>query len=160
MTAVSGGSPGPRMNTPQTSTASSQPTENRPEIGHVRFGDVVFSKAEHFVDEDGVHVIRSLEFDVSAHADEVDAAGRMFVDNADDYCSYLAELAQSGRATAPELEALGLLVKRLRALRERERRESDDLAATLLRRVLRRTPPTPVWHPEMTPTTSAPPSNG
>jgi len=159
MSAVSGGNEG-RMGSSQTpTTSSSPPTEEHPQTGFVRLGDVVFSKAEYFVDPEGVHVIRSLEFDVSAHADDVEAAGQMFVDNADDYCSYLADLAQSGKATPRELETLGLLVKRLRKLRERERQESDDLAATLLRKVLRKTPAAPSWHPETTRTTSAPPSN-
>jgi hypothetical protein len=148
------------MGSPHSHTASSPPpTEEKPETGVVGLGDVVLSAAEHFVGDDGVHVIRSLEFDVSTHAEDVDSATTAFVDNAEDYCSYLADLAGSGRATAHELESLALLVKRLRALREREREEAEDLAATLLRKVLRKNPPTPVWRPQTTQTTSAPRSN-
>jgi len=141
------------MRSPQTRTASSPPSEQKPDRGVVGLGDSVLTTAEYFVGEDGVHVVRSLEFDVTAHADDLNSAISMFVDNADDYCSHLADLAQSRKATAHELETLGLLVKRLRAFRQEE--DSDDVFEALLRKLLRKTPPVPVWRPQTTPTTSA-----
>jgi hypothetical protein len=157
MSAASSGKQG-RISTSQTSTASPPPpTEEKPESGVVGFGDVIFSAAEYFVGDDGVHVIRSLDFDVSAHADDFASAMSMFVDNADDYCSYLADLAESKKATEHELETLGLLVNRLRALRVRE--NPDDLVEALLRKLLRKNAPTPVWRPQTTQTTSATRSN-
>jgi hypothetical protein len=157
MSTASGGKQG-RISTSHPSTASSPPpTEDKPETGIVGFGDAVLSKAEHFIDDDGVHVVRSLEFDVSAHADDFGSAISMFVDNSDDYCSYLAELAESKKATEHELETLGLLVNRLRALRGRD--EPDDIVEALLRRLLRKRTPTPVWRPQRTQTSSTPRSN-
>jgi hypothetical protein len=153
------------MGTPHAQRTSSPPTEDRPERGVIGRGDVELSKAEHFVDEDGVHIIRSLEFEVSAIADDVDSAVSVFIDNADDYCSYLAGLARSGKAVPHELETLGLLTQRLLALHEHEREregESDSLFAALLqpiRKALAIGPPAPFWRPQTTQETSAKPSN-
>jgi hypothetical protein len=166
MSAVSGGRQG-RMDAPHSQTTSPRlPTEDHPERGVIGRGDVVLSKAEHFIDEDGTHVIRSLEFDVSAIADDVDTATSVFIDNADDYCSYLAGLARSGTAVQHELETLGLLTQRLLALHEQEREREGDpgslLAALLhpIRRALSISPPAPFWRPQTTQENSAPPSNG
>jgi len=165
MSAVSGGRQG-RMDAQHAQTTSPRlPTEDRPERGVVGRGDVELSKAEHFVDEDGVHVLRSLEFEVSAIADDVDAAITVFIDNADDYCSYLAGLAQSGKAVPHELETLGLLTQRLLALHEQEREreeEPDSLFAALrlrIRKALATSPPAPFWRPQTTQETSAQRSN-
>jgi len=165
MSAISSGNPEQMPTTQQSaSRLQSPPTEDAPEVGVVAWGDVVLSEAEHYIDPDGVHVIRSLEFDVNAYDEDFETAVGMFVDNAEDYCSYLANLAREQTARPHELEMLGSLYERVMAIRnERERELSQDLAVALMRKVNRvfgRNVLAPKWRQRMTPPSSSPPSSG
>jgi len=150
MSAISSGKQ-EHMSSTQQSAPGAQlpPTEHAPDVGVVGWGDVVLSDAEHYIDPDGVHVIRSLEFDVNAYDEDFETAVEMFVDNAEHYCSYLAYRAREQRAKPHELEMLGSLFERVLAIRhERQRELSQDLAVALMRKVnkvFRRTAPAPKW---------------
>jgi hypothetical protein len=142
------------------SPVSEHPTELAPKVGRVAVGDVILSEAEHFIGDDGVHTVRSVEFDVAAHADDFEAAVDMFVVNTEDYCSYLAKLAQKKTASPQELETLGLLADRVVAVGRERERESQDLVSTLLRKLTRQNSPTAAWLPPTTPMNSSEPSAG
>jgi hypothetical protein len=137
---------------PHAST-SPPPTEDQPMPGTIAVGDVTIAQAEYFVGDDGVHTIRSLEFNVSAHADSLDEAVAMFVVSTEDYCAYLAQLAEAKQAASHELETLGLLAHRVLAVSK----DRDDIVTTMLRRL--RPKPEPVWLPMTTPTSSKEPSD-
>lgn len=143
----------------QTTSAATPPTERQPDIGVVGVGDVVLSAAEHFISDDAVHTIRSTEFDVSAHADSFNDAVAMFVDNAENYCAYLAGLATEQKATPYELEALGRLVPRIIETRRERERESNDMVTHLLS-LLGRKSPVPTWRQQTAPANSNQPSSG
>jgi hypothetical protein len=162
MSAISSGKTEDTTSTQQAAAGTGHlPSEDEPSKGIIGLGDVALSRAEYFIDPDGVHVIRSLDFDVKAYADDKNAAVAMFVDNAEDYCSYLVDLARKGKANARELQALGLLFDRVMAVRrERERELSEDLTAALLRKVLRKAAPTPTWRQLTTPKISSEPPSG
>lgn len=72
------------------------PTEAEPETGHaaLRIGDhkVVLSEGIRWIEPDGNHVIRSLEFDVTVGAPTFKAALSKFIDNLFDFAAYLGEL--------------------------------------------------------------------
>jgi hypothetical protein len=144
-----------RMTQTDSHAAAPTPTEHNPRRGEVVFGEVLLSEAEYFVDETGTHVIRSMEFDISAHADTFDDVVDHFLDNVEDYCSYLADQAQASKASEVELESLNHLVPRVLRVSRLRRETSDDLAATLLRRVLRKHPPVATWRPQTTRTSSS-----
>lgn len=129
----------------QRHTEEREPTEGSPETGYVLYGDVErpFSAAFRFVDDEGAHVIRSVEFDVYGEGDTLDEAVQDFINHAEDYYDHLASLYEVGEAAENEAEQLALLGRRLRdaylaitqAL-ERERQEPKslgDIAQELLR---------------------------
>jgi hypothetical protein len=67
------------------------PTEAAPEYGCVLAFDTIVSFAEHW-EEGGVHVIRSLDFDVIAGDEVFQNAIDQFVEKAEDLWSYLSSL--------------------------------------------------------------------
>ena len=66
-------------------------TEDAPEYGCVLAFDTIVSYAEHW-EEDGIHVLRSLDFDVIAGDGEFQRALDQFVEKAEDLWSYLSSL--------------------------------------------------------------------
>jgi hypothetical protein len=98
------------------------PTETSPELGAVGFLDTVIGAAEHW-EEDGVHVIRGLEFDVIAGDPDFQAAVDQFVEKTQDLWSYLSGLEH---LTDNENETFLLLAPRfLKIYKELERREAQ-----------------------------------
>jgi hypothetical protein len=98
------------------------PTEEAPEYGCVVAFDTIVSFAEHW-EEDGVHVIRSLDFDVVAGDEDFHKAIDQFVEKAEDLWSYL-----SGLETISENENetfLTLAPRFLKIYKELERREAN-----------------------------------
>ncbi len=66
-------------------------TEAAPEYGRISVFDITVSFAEHWV-EDGIHVLRSMDFDVIAGAADFQSAIDQFVEKAEDLWSYLSNL--------------------------------------------------------------------
>lgn len=98
-------------------------------------GGVELSRATRWF-EDGLHVIRSTEFDCIAEDPDPDGAVTAFVDNAFDLMLALSDLEQSGEATEGEGETLALLVRRFaHAAWDAERREARrQVAMSRMRR--------------------------
>jgi hypothetical protein len=93
-----------------------------PEYGCVVAFDTIVSFAEHW-EEDGVHVLRSLDFDVISGDTDLDKAIDQFVEKAEDLWSYL-----SGLETISENENetfLKLAPRFLNIYKELERREAS-----------------------------------
>jgi hypothetical protein len=82
------------------------PTEAEPEPGCATLSfdgrEVVLSDAIRWIEADGHHVIRSVEFDVNAAGSTFDEALGAFIDNVFDFAFYLAELSADERAENEE----------------------------------------------------------
>lgn len=89
------------------------PTEAEPEYGEVVGGGFVLSAARRWVDEDGTHVVESLEFDIVGMAADFPSALQNFVDRADDLFDHYADLAEQDELTDYEREAGKVLGPRL-----------------------------------------------
>jgi hypothetical protein len=104
------------------------PTEANPETGRARLRvgdqDIVLSDGMRWVEPDGEHVIRSLEFDVIAGGRTFEEALSKFIDSLFDFAAYLGELEDPAEN---EEEMFHRLAPRLvRLSRELERcRESQ-----------------------------------
>jgi hypothetical protein len=128
------------------------PTEAEPEIGAAMMcvGDheIVLSEGARWIEPDGEHVIRSLEFDVIAGAPTFSDALSKFIDNIWDFVAYLAELEDLAEN---EMEMFHRLAPRLiRVSRELERVESRrkrPLVSVNLRRRRRSRKDVRGWHP-------------
>lgn len=97
------------------------PTEATPEHGCVMAFDTIVSLAEHW-EEDGLHVVRSLDFDVIAGDADFQNAIDQFVEKAEDLWSYL-----SGLETISDHENemfLKMAPRFLEIYKELERREA------------------------------------
>lgn len=81
------------------------------ETGAVLLGNVELSRAERWT-EDGLHVIRSTEFDCIAEHPDADQVVTVFVDNLSDLGVCISELEQTGEATEGERWTLMLLLGR------------------------------------------------
>lgn len=96
-------------------------TEASPEYGCVMALETIVSFAEHW-EEDGVHVLRSLDFDVTAGDRDFQRAVDQFVEKAEDLWSYL-----SGLETISDNENemfLKMAPRFLKIYKELERREA------------------------------------
>jgi hypothetical protein len=110
------------MASQQTHPQADPPTEASPEYGCVMAFDTIVSFAEHW-EEDGFHVIRSLDFDVTAGGSDFQAAIDQFVEKAEDLWSYL-----SGLETISDNENemfLKMAPRFLKIYKELERREAS-----------------------------------
>lgn len=108
--------------------ADRQLTEESPECGIVTAFDKTISLAEHWL-EGGVHVLRSVEFDVIAGDEDFQAAIDQFAEKAEDLWIYLSK---QERLTENENETFMLLADRFLEIyklleqREVERREEQQ----------------------------------
>jgi hypothetical protein len=96
--------------------------EASPEYGCVMAFDTIVSFAEHW-EEDGIHVLRSLDFDVVAGDSDFQRAVDQFVEKAEDLWSYL-----SGLETISDNENemfLKMAPRFLKIYKELERREAS-----------------------------------
>jgi hypothetical protein len=66
-------------------------TEAAPEYGRIVAFDTTVSFAEHW-EEDGIHILRSMDFDVTAGEADFQKAVDQFVEKAEDLWSYLSNL--------------------------------------------------------------------
>lgn len=135
--------------------APAVPTEAAPEFGDVSVGGVVISSVDHWV-ADGLHVFRSLEFDlVAEHEDELRAV-ELFIDNAADLVFYLTDLIRERQATENEIETASLLLPRFMGVWE----DSERALRAAQRRILnlpRRRRPSAGWRRQSTPSSSSRP---
>jgi hypothetical protein len=88
------------------------PTEEAPEHGRVVAAGVTVSEGMHWL-EDGVHVIRSSEFDLMGQGDDLDEAVGDFIGRALDLLWYLNGEIERGEATDYEIRLAGVLGARL-----------------------------------------------
>lgn len=96
------------------------PTAERPEPGTIGSAGVPLFKVEHWV-EDGDHVFRSIEFDVTVGASDIGAAADRFIESAYDLWGFIEE---QRNLTEGEIELASLLAMRFRRLlAELEQRE-------------------------------------
>lgn len=134
--------------TGDTPTADKLSAEHPPEEGTAFLEDVVLSDAEHSV-EDDLHVIRSIEFDCFAEAEDFGTAAHQFIENVVDLSDYLHELVESGQATADEYETFLMLSQRFReAIRAHEQRREDERQQRLI---------SEYWQRRKTPSSSSAP---
>lgn len=107
----------------QHTRAQDEPrTEASPEYGCVMAFDTIVSFAEHWR-EDGIHVIRSLDFDVTAGDSDFQCAVDQFVEKAEDLWSYLSNLET---ISDNENEMfLNMAPRFLKIYKELERREAS-----------------------------------
>lgn len=104
------------------------PTEAEPETGavtfHIGVEEVVLSEGVRWIEPDGCHVFRSLEFDVVAGARTFEEALSKFIDGIFEFAVYLGELEDPAEN---EEEMLHQLAPRLfRMSREVERCLESD----------------------------------
>jgi hypothetical protein len=100
------------QSTAATTPDLTAPTEEAPELGHVVAAGVNISEGLHWL-EDGVHVIRSSEFDLMGQGDDLDEAVDSFVGQALDLLWYFNEEIERGEATDHEIRLAGVLGGRL-----------------------------------------------
>jgi hypothetical protein len=106
---------------------------------------VPVSAAEHW-EEDGVHVFRSLEFNVIAGHEDFNTAVDQFVEKAEDLWTYLSEL---DGLTDNENETFLILSPRFRQiLKVLERREEERLRRLVTVKVRRRSAHSRAWEPK------------
>jgi hypothetical protein len=106
----------------QQDGAGSTLTEAAPEYGTVSLLGLPITDAEHWI-EDGVHVLRSLDFDVTVGDRDFWAAVDKLGGSVEDLWSYLSELET---ITDNENETFVLLASRFqRVFRELEKRERE-----------------------------------
>jgi hypothetical protein len=84
------------------------PTAEEPFLGDVALGGSVISEALYWV-EDDQHVLRSTEFDVIADGATFDEALGRFVQNAEDFADYIADLGAAEITPAEADVAVALL---------------------------------------------------
>jgi hypothetical protein len=135
--------------------SSQIPTEAMPERGRVTaFGQVV-SEAEHWI-EDGIHVLRSSEFDLIAGDPDFIITLNIFGEKTEDLFWYLSE---RDSLTDNENETFLLLAPRFMGIfQELERREAARHKRVLSINWPRRSTQTRDWLPESTRKTSSQPS--
>lgn len=122
------------------------------QYGWVATLDVLVSEAERWV-EDGVHVIRSTEFDVVAGDLDFDRAVDQFVDKAEDLWTYLSEL---DGLTENENETYLRLAPRFHQIyKELERRENERRRRLIILNLRRRGAHLRGWHSASTPERSS-----
>lgn len=124
------------MTTASHASTPDQPTELCPEVGKIRTafspGELyLLSAAERWI-EDGTHVVRSLEYDLTVEGDDWDDAIQAFIEQSFEYLVLLAELVESGEATPGEHRAFDVLGSRAAKIvadeeRRRERRRGFRL---------------------------------
>jgi hypothetical protein len=107
---------------PQQPHGQAEPlTEASPEYGRISVFDITVSFAEHWV-EDGIHVLRSTDFDLIAGDADFQKAVDQFVEKAEDLWSYLSNLETiSDNENEMFLE---MAPRFLKIYKELERRES------------------------------------
>jgi hypothetical protein len=89
------------------------PSQAAPEYGQIQIEDAVLTAARRWVDEEGTHVVESLEFDVVGLGSDWDNAIRNFVDRAEELLDQYGDLVPGGHITDHESEIGGLLARRL-----------------------------------------------
>lgn len=98
------------------------PTEATPDLGRITAFGVVVSEAQHWV-EDGIHVLRSTEFDLVAGDADFQRAVDLFGEKTQDLFWYLADLPH---ITEVENDTFVLLAPRFMQIQqELERREAQ-----------------------------------
>jgi hypothetical protein len=131
------------------------PTEAEPLFGEVQAFGVGLSLAERWV-EDGVHIFRSLEFDVVAGDEDFDLAVDHFVRKLENLWTYLSEAEE---LSENENETFLRLAPRFHnVFKELERRDAEQRRSRLYaaRRLLRTRGEHPrTWLPSSTPRPSS-----
>lgn len=143
-----------------TTRPQEQPTETSPDLGTITAVELLVSQAAHWIEE-GVHILRSTEFDVIAAHEEFDRAVDLFVEKAQDLYDYLAE--KEG-ISDNEAETFLLLHSRLfpiykalerRELEREEKQRRVRLITVNLKRRNRRGAHLRTWRPHSTPASAS-----
>jgi hypothetical protein len=139
------------------------PNEQEPEYGEVSLGlnggpSVPLTEAVRWVD-DGVCVVRSLEFDVTGEGQNWPVALEAMLEHTRDYWGFLAELVAEGKATEREQRIEAMLGSRLVEAYETALKAVEGQARKRLTVNLRRKPPRQrqsQWSPRPRPNTLQP----
>ena len=124
------------------------------DVGAVVLCGVLFPAAR-WVEDDGCHVVVSLEGDISGLGDDWEASFESFFASAGDLVTHLANLVTEGSATPSEAEFVGLMAPRLNVAFQRCLVSLDAQVVKLERRRLnlfRRShhrPSPETWLPEL-----------
>lgn len=132
------------------------PTEENPELGAVRFEEVPITEAEHWV-EDGLHVFRSTEFDVTAAAPDEWEAARKLLRNVEDYGQHLVAIGADELTVEEARVALTILERFLQGYRNAEARMQRESLPRRVGRLIgrRRSDHRAGFHRQSTPPTSS-----
>lgn len=137
-------------------TSHTAATENAPCLGAVYVAsDIMLSEAERWY-ADGLHVVRSTEFDCIAEHDDPEEVIGVFTDTALDIIVHLSELADQGEATEHERDTLARVVPRV--ARWAQKLESEERRRRTVLSRLRRRGETRQWGHRSTPSSSSLPS--
>jgi hypothetical protein len=107
------------------SVGVSVPTEDNPEYGAYGSHGVCLSEAKRWVEEDGTHIVRSLEFDVWGEGDDWNEALADFGECFRAYLRHLIYLGAEEVATDGEQEQKAKAVARMAEVFLRHDRELD-----------------------------------
>jgi hypothetical protein len=114
------------MSNTAAAAAPRSPTEDAPcvgEIRHAEYSEIVLCRIEEW-HEDGLYVVRSLDFDLITMHEDRRKAIHQFVSEVYDLCFQLAKLMQAeAGATEGERETFFKLARPILAVEERDRRE-------------------------------------
>ena len=114
-----------------TATGSTTPTADQPELGCISQGGVQLSQVAYWVEGDE-HVFRSTEYDVLGADEDFGAAIVKFVENSEDYATFIADLLRQETAI-DEAEVALVLVRRFADAYRQQR----DAARQDARRIIR-----------------------
>lgn len=124
-----------------TSPTYTSYTEDNPAFGCIHAGDsrALFSNAKRWY-ADGLHVIQSTDFDVSAEDTDPDRVVGIFIGNLFDLADYLYDLQERGEATEGERQELALINHRLTMAfrKEHDHQEQQRWQRNLLSRLRKR----------------------
>ncbi len=129
-------------------------TEDAPERGYIVLNEVQLSEVEHWIDEEGLHVFRSTEFDCLGEAEDEYEAGRIFIENAADLFRFLDDLVDARRATSDEIRTLAKLSRRFFEASEPALKREEEKRS---RRRLGSRAALSYWQPQTTPSSSSQP---
>lgn len=128
-------------------------SEANPALGRVHAGksEAVLSEAKRWFDE-GIHIVESTEFDVSAQDPDPQRVVAIFIANLFDLADYLYDLQDRGEATEGERQEFALLNHRLTMAfrKEHDHQEQQRWRRNLLSRLRRRGDYGDRWHQQAT----------
>lgn len=126
---------------------SAHPSEEAPSYGELINHEVIITAGEYWLDEEGTHVFRSIEFDVQGEGSDEESAFRAFAENVEDLVAYLGDLVETGKATEYEYQDFVKLARRMLEAHARHERERLPLFQLNLARRQERQHHARQWQP-------------